>query len=65
MLKIDFENQILALFDDYFWPFNKSHKKIKSIFVIWNLKSEMFLSNSIDMMKNLSGYLEDQKARVF
>ena len=26
-LKIDFENQILALFDGYFWPFNKSHKK--------------------------------------
>ena len=34
MLKIDFENQILALFDGYFWPFNKSHEKIKSIFVI-------------------------------
>ena len=33
-LKIDFENQILALFDSYFWPFNKSHEKIKSIFVI-------------------------------
>ena len=33
-LKIDFENQILALFDGYFWPFNKSHEKIKSIFVI-------------------------------
>ena len=31
---IDFENQILALFDGYFWPFNKSHEKIKSIFVI-------------------------------
>ena len=25
--KIDFENQSLALFDTYFWPFNKSHKK--------------------------------------
>ena len=25
--KIDFENQILALFDGYFWPFNKSHEK--------------------------------------
>jgi hypothetical protein len=43
-LKIDFENQILALFDGYFWPFNKSHEQIKSIFVIsavipsiWNL----------------------------
>ena len=28
MLKVDFENQILALFDVYFWPFNKSHEKI-------------------------------------
>ena len=34
MLKIDFENQILALFDIYFWPFNKSHEKINIIFVI-------------------------------
>ena len=34
MLKIDFENQILALFDGYFWPFNKSHEKINIIFVI-------------------------------
>ena len=33
-LKIDFENQILALFDGYFWPFNKSHEKINAIFVI-------------------------------
>ena len=33
-LKIDFENQILALFDSYFWPSNKSHEKIKFIFVI-------------------------------
>ena len=33
-LKIDFENQILALVDGYFWPFNKAHEKIKSIFVI-------------------------------
>ena len=33
-LEIDFENQILALFDGYFWPFNKSHEKIKSIFEI-------------------------------
>ena len=33
-LKIDLENQILALFDSYFWPFNKSHEKIKCIFVI-------------------------------
>ena len=34
MLKIDFENQILALFDGYFWPFNNSQEKIKSIFAI-------------------------------
>ena len=33
MLKIDFENQILALFDNYFWPFNKCHEKIDAIFV--------------------------------
>ena len=26
-LKIDFENQNLALFDSYFWPFIKSHEK--------------------------------------
>ena len=31
-VEIDFENQILALFD--FWPFNKSHEKINIIFVI-------------------------------
>ena len=37
-------NQILALFDVYFWPFNKSHEKINIIFVmsaiiasIWNV----------------------------
>ena len=39
--KIDFENQILALFDVYFWPFSKSHEKINTIFVIiasiWNV----------------------------
>ena len=42
--KIDFENQILVLFDSYFWPFNKSDEKIKSIFAmsaiipsIWNV----------------------------
>jgi hypothetical protein len=34
MLKIDFENQILALFDVFFWPFNKSHEKINTISVI-------------------------------
>ena len=43
-LKINFENQILAFFDVYFWPFNMSHEKINAIFVIsatmasiWNL----------------------------
>ena len=46
MLKIDFENQILALFDVYFWPFNKSQERINTI------QSEMFLSNCIAMMKN-------------
>ena len=57
MLKIDFENQILALFDVYFWPFNRSHEKIIVIFVISAIinQSEMFLSNSVDMMKNLQG----------
>ena len=30
-LKIDFENQILALFDVYFWPFNKSQEKINTV----------------------------------
>ena len=33
ILKIDFENQILAHFDVYFWPFNKSHEKINIIFL--------------------------------
>jgi hypothetical protein len=33
-LETDFENHILALFDGYFWPFNKSHEKINAIFVI-------------------------------
>ena len=28
-LKIDFENQILAFFEVYFGPFNKSHEKIQ------------------------------------
>ena len=43
-LKIDFENQILAFFDIYFWPSNKSHEKINASFVIsatmasiWNI----------------------------
>ena len=30
--KIDFDNQILALFEVYFWPFNKSHEKINTFF---------------------------------
>jgi len=54
-LKIDFENQILTLFDSYFWPFNNSQKKSNPF--LWSvqsyLQSEMFLSNSVDMMKNL------------
>ena len=33
-VEIDFENQILVLFDSYFWTFYKSHEKIKFIFVI-------------------------------
>ena len=33
-LKIDFENQMLALFEGYFLPFNNSHEKMKAIFVI-------------------------------
>ena len=54
-LKIDIENQILALFDDYFWPFNKFHKKSNTF--LWSVQSyrqsEMFWSNSVEMMKNL------------
>ena len=42
---------ILALIDSYFWPFNKSHLKINIIF--FGLSSEMFLSNSINMVNNL------------
>ena len=30
----NFFRKILALFDSYFWPFNKSHEKINTIFVI-------------------------------
>ena len=33
--KINFENQILVLFDVYLWPFNKSHEKINTIFQVW------------------------------
>ena len=48
--------KILAFFDSYFWPFNKSHEKINAI--LWSvqlwLQSEMFLSNSIDLMKCLA-----------
>ena len=53
MLKIDFENQILAHFDGYFWPFNKSHEKNQMHFCDQGNQSEMFLSNSVDVMKNL------------
>ena len=57
MLKIDFENQNLALFDSYFEPFNKSEEKSKSFLdsVQSYFQSEMFLSNSVDVMKNLDG----------
>ena len=35
MLKINFENQMLAVFfDSYLWPFNKSHEKVNALFVI-------------------------------
>ena len=34
MLKIDFENKILALFDVFFWPLNKSSEKINTFFLI-------------------------------
>ena len=30
----DTENQMFAFFDVDFWPFNKSHEKINTIFVI-------------------------------
>ena len=55
MLKIDFENQILVLFDGYFWPFKKSQEKSNPFLRSMQsyLQSEMFLSNSIDIMKNL------------
>ena len=42
MLKIDFENQILALFDVYFWPFNMSHEKINTIFVISAIRASIW-----------------------
>ena len=54
-LKIDFENEILALFDSYFGPFYKSHVKFNVIFVISSimaLLSNVF-KNSFVMMKNL------------
>ena len=41
-IEIDFENQILALFDVYFWPFNKSHEKINIIFVISAIKASIW-----------------------
>ena len=45
----------LAFFDSYFWPFKKSEVKIKYFLLSVQsyLQSKMFLSNSIDMMKNL------------
>ena len=38
MLKIDFENQVLALFDVYFWPFNKSRNKSIHFFFLRLIK---------------------------
>ena len=50
-----------------FWPFNKSHEKINAI--LWSvqlwLQSEMFLSNSIDMMKNLQQGLNRKCRKYF
>ena len=43
----------LTFFDSYFWPSNKTHKKIIAIFVISAIKASMFSSNSVDLMKNL------------
>ena len=43
ILKISYENQILALFGSHLWSFNKSHKQ--SMPFLW--------SNSVDIMKNL------------
>ena len=45
----------LAFFDRYLWPFNKTHEFFLPF--LWSvqswLQSEMFISNSVDMMKNL------------
>ena len=43
ILKISYENQILALFGSHLWSFSKSHKQ--SMPFLW--------SNSVDIMKNL------------
>ena len=53
-LKIDFESQVLAFFDRYFRPFNKNDEKIHALFFSesW-FQSEIFLPNSVDLMKNL------------
>ena len=34
--------KILAFFDSYFWPFNKTHKKIIAIFVISAIKASIW-----------------------
>ena len=62
----DVENQILAFFDVYFWPFNKSHEKINAIFVasIWNVfikfhwHDEKFTSRT--SFVNLQSLVEDK-----
>ena len=41
-LNIDFENQILAHFDCYFWPFIKSHAKINTVFVISTIRASIW-----------------------
>ena len=55
-LKIDFENQTLALFDSYLLQFNKPHVTIKAVF--WSaqsgLQSKMVLSNFVAMIKYLT-----------
>ena len=44
--------KFLAFFDSYFWPFNKKPMPFSRSVRSW-LQFEMFLSNSVDMMKNL------------
>ena len=57
----------LAFFDSYFWPLHLSRLMKKSLPFLWWvqswLKSEMFLSNSVDMMKNLTRWHSFRCAR--